>query len=72
MEYRLLFVPRGRVTDTFGGKMESLTIRNVRPEDAARLAGIYSYYVLETAVSFEYDAPTAEEFANRIKNITAK
>ena len=52
--------------------MESLTIRNVRPEDTARLAEIYSCYVLETAVSFEYDVPTAEEFANRIKNITAK
>ena len=46
---------------------EDLTIREVRPEDAGRLAEIYSYYVLNTAVSFEYQAPSAAEFAERIR-----
>ena len=43
-------------------------IRDVQIGDAARLAEIYSYYVRETAVSFEYDAPSAKEFECRIKN----
>ena len=41
--------------------MEQRMIRNVQIGDAARLAEIYSYYVRNTAVSFEYDAPSAEE-----------
>lgn len=52
--------------------MSEYMIRDVRPEDAARLAEIYSYYVRNTAVSFEYDAPTADEFAERIRNISGK
>ena len=43
-----------------------MTIRDVRPEDAERLLEIYSYYVLETAVSFEYTVPSASEFRRRI------
>ena len=46
-----------------------LLIREVRPEDAARLVEIYSYYVEHTAVSFEYEVPTVDEFRERIKNI---
>ncbi|MCR4787185.1 MAG: GNAT family N-acetyltransferase [Lachnospiraceae bacterium] len=44
-------------------------IREARPEDAERLLEIYSYYVLSTAVSFEYAVPTVEEFAERIRKI---
>ena len=51
---------------------EDLTIREVRPEDAGRLAEIYSYYVLNTAVSFEYQAPSATEFAERIRKTLEK
>ena len=47
-------------------------IRTVSENDAERLVEIYSYYVKETAVSFEYEAPTVEEFKNRIKTITLK
>lgn len=47
-------------------------IREVRLDDAEKLAEIYSYYVLNTAVSFEYEAPTAEEFKARIVKIIAK
>lgn len=52
--------------------MSELKIRDVTIEDAARLVEIYSHYVQNTAVSFEYAVPTVEEFANRIKNITKK
>ncbi len=49
-----------------------IIIRDVKPEDASRLAEIYAYYVEKTAVSFEYVAPTAEEFRERIVKISAK
>ena len=52
--------------------MKNLKIRDVKLEDAARLVEIYSYYVLKTAVSFEYAVPTVVEFENRIRNITQK
>ena len=48
------------------------TIREVRLEDAARLVEIYSFYVLNTAVSFEYYAPTVEEFEDRIRHTIEK
>ncbi|MCR5217908.1 GNAT family N-acetyltransferase [Treponema sp.] len=49
--------------------MSIVKIRDVKLEDAARLAEIYSYYVKNTAVSFEYDAPDADEFSGRISSI---
>lgn len=52
--------------------MSDLIIRDVRLEDAARLSEIYSYYVLNTAVSFEYEAPSADEFKTRIEKTVAK
>lgn len=52
--------------------MSNLVIRDARPEDAARLVEIYAPYIRETAVSFEYEVPTAEEFETRIRKISAK
>ncbi len=52
--------------------MSGFTIREVRLSDAERLAEIYSHYVLNTAVSFEYEAPSASEFEARIAKVTAK
>ena len=49
-----------------------LMIREVREEDAERLAEIYAYYVENTAVSFEYTAPTVDEFRERIRKISAR
>ena len=49
-----------------------LSIREVQVSDASRLAEIYSYYVKNTAVSFEYVVPTADEFERRIKHTTEK
>ena len=42
-------------------------IRNAGTEDARRLLEIYGYYVENTAISFEYDIPSLEEFKNRIE-----
>ena len=44
-----------------------ITIRNATLEDAERLLEIYDYYVQNTAISFEYETPTLEEFQNRMK-----
>ena len=52
--------------------MNNIKIRDVQIEDAPRLVEIYSHYVLNTAVSFEYAVPTVKEFENRIRNITQK
>lgn len=52
--------------------MSEYTVRDVRIEDAGRLVEIYSYYVLNTAVSFEYEVPSVSEFEERIKHITEK
>ncbi len=41
-------------------------IRDAVPGDAARCAAIYAPYVLDTAISFETDPPTAGEMAGRI------
>ena len=41
-------------------------IRTAERKDAARIAEIYSFYVEETAISFEYEAPDAEEMARRM------
>ncbi|MBO4360007.1 MAG: N-acetyltransferase [Eubacteriaceae bacterium] len=45
-----------------------IRIRSASPADARRLLEIYSYYVTDTAVSFEYDVPSEKEFASRIEN----
>jgi phosphinothricin acetyltransferase len=43
-----------------------MLIRSASPEDAGRILEIYSHYVEKTAVSFEYDVPSVEEFRARI------
>lgn len=45
----------------------SITIRSAQLQDAGRLLEIYGHYVSRTAVTFEYDIPTAEEFLARMK-----
>ena len=44
-------------------------IRVATIEDAKELLAIYTPYVCETAISFEYEVPSVNEFENRIKNI---
>ena len=48
----------------------SLLIRTAEEADAPALLAIYAPYVRNTAISFEYVPPTAEEFAARIRTVT--
>ena len=43
-----------------------------KPADAPELVSIYRPYVLNTAITFEYDVPTCEEFAHRIEKTLKK
>ena len=45
---------------------DRLTIRVAQIADAKKLLAIYAPYVRETAITFEYEVPTIEEFAVRI------
>ena len=49
-----------------------MRIRNATKADAARLLEIYSYYVENTAISFEYHVPSLGEFTDRIVNTLQK
>ena len=52
--------------------MENIVIRSVSLNDAEALLNIYAYYVKNTAITFEYDVPTLEEFKQRITNTLKK
>ena len=49
--------------------MSEIIIRDVTEDDALALLKIYAYYVTDTAITFEYDVPSEEEFKRRIINI---
>lgn len=49
-----------------------ITIRIAKEEDAAELLKIYEPYVKQTAITFEYEVPTVEEFKSRICNTMKK
>ena len=48
--------------------MPSFSIRPARPEDAPTLLAIYAPYVRETAITFEYEVPSLDEFTRRIEH----
>ena len=48
---------------------QHFVIRRAAADDAAALLDIYAPYIRETAITFEYDVPAAEEFAARIGDI---
>ena len=50
----------------------SFSIRIVRPEDAKELLNIYAPYVRETAITFEYEVPSVQEFTRRIEHTLAR
>ena len=50
----------------------NIHIRTVSPNDAAALLAIYAPYVQETAITFEYEVPSTEEFARRITHTLEK
>ncbi|NCC08805.1 MAG: GNAT family N-acetyltransferase [Clostridia bacterium] len=47
--------------------MSNIKITPAAPSDARELLEIYAPYVLNTAISFEYDVPSEQEFAARIE-----
>lgn len=46
----------------------SITVRNAKLSDAPRILDIYTYYVENTVITFEYDVPSLEESSS---NVTA-
>ena len=50
----------------------SVILRQVRESDAAALSEIYRPYVENNTATLEYDPPSAEEFADRIREISAE
>ena len=49
-----------------------IRIRPAKSEDAEKLLAIYAPYVEQTAITFEYEVPTVEEFRERIHNTLKK
>ncbi len=49
-----------------------MIIRYATAADAEKLLEIYSHYVLNTAISFEYAVPTVNEFRERINTTLSK
>lgn len=45
---------------------QEITIRVATPDDAPALLELYAPYVTQTAITFEYEVPTVEEFRSRI------
>jgi len=49
-----------------------MIIRKATTEDAEAILSIYAPYVEKTAITFEYDVPSVEEFRGRIANTLEK
>lgn len=49
-----------------------MKIETVSVADAGELLEIYRPYVEKTAITFEYDVPSLDEFSERIRTISAK
>ncbi|KPU44282.1 phosphinothricin N-acetyltransferase [Oxobacter pfennigii] len=47
---------------------ENILIRMASSKDAKEILDIYAPYIRDTAITFEYDVPTVDEFAQRIKD----
>ena len=48
-----------------------MIIRKARKEDAAAMLAIYAPYVEQTAITFEYEVPSLEEFQRRLECVTS-
>ena len=47
--------------------MDGIQIRTASVEDAEELLELYSHYVRRTAISFEWEVPSLEEFQGRVR-----
>ncbi|MBQ9781271.1 MAG: N-acetyltransferase [Clostridia bacterium] len=52
--------------------MTDLIIRLATTTDAEALVAIYAPYILNTAITYEYEIPSVAEFARRIETYSAK
>ena len=52
--------------------MSDIYIRMATANDASEIRQVYKPYVLDTAISFEYELPTVKEFETRINNTLRK
>jgi phosphinothricin acetyltransferase len=48
----------------------SFSIRLIKPEDTQAVLTIYAPYITDAVISFEYEVPSVNEFAERISTIT--
>ena len=53
-------------------KKHDIRIRVATEDDAESLLAIYAPYVIKTAITFEYEVPTLEEFRGRIRHTLQK
>ena len=49
-----------------------MIIRTATPQDAEAILAIYTPYIEQTAITFEYDVPSMDEFRKRIENTLKK
>lgn len=49
-----------------------IEVRDATEKDAERILEIYDYYVRNTAITFEYDTPSLEEFRERMRKVMRK
>lgn len=52
--------------------LEKTVIHRASAEDAEEILAIYGPYVKKTAITFEYDIPTLQDFRERIENTLAR
>lgn len=52
--------------------MQPIILRSATPDDAEQLLLIYAPYVTQTAITFEYDVPSVDEFRSRIEHTLQK
>ena len=48
-----------------------IEIRNAAKDDLQDILNIYGYYTENTAISFEFETPTIEEFTRRFESISS-
>lgn len=51
--------------------MSKYIIRKIKEEDIKKVLEIYTPYILNTTVTFEYNVPSLKEFTDRVNNIIA-
>jgi L-amino acid N-acyltransferase YncA len=47
----------------------SFSVRLIKPEDTQAVLAIYAPYITDSAASFEYEVPSVNEFAERIRTV---